>query len=268
MVFAAGVAGCGGDDDPVEGGALGLTEWLPRDWESYAAIDIAAFKDELDLDEDADPTTAPELEQLTALHFDVLRTGLGDSGEVLEAVEPASVTAAAISGSVDGRERRRIAAFATTGDLGEVGSRLGDLGYREVDGVLEGAAGEPAIRLEDGIVFASEDPDALRMIPDEQRDDPPAELLGELDGDDLAVYRVEARCYAETGAGVGVDGDTELGVLVPGGAEAEGMTPDTGEVGEADADGDVVVKPVIDPAAGAGALQQLQRYFPGYDCGE
>jgi len=263
LAAAALLAGCGDDDNPVEGGAIGLTEWLPKDAVTYTAVDIAAFEEELDLPEDANPMKEPALEP-HATAFAALLARRGPEPEaVLEAVDPGEVTATAASGSADGVV---VTALATVADEGEIGSRLGDLGYREADGVLEGGDGRPAIRLEEGIVFVSDDPDALREIPKEQREDPPLELLGELDGEDLAVTRIDDQCFTEIGAATRADGAAELAVLVPGGAEAERMEPDTGEVGEADADGEVVVKPVIEPGDGASARTLVSRFFPGYDC--
>lgn len=276
LAVVALIGGCGDDDNPVEGGGVGLTEWLPKDAVTYTAVDIAAYKEELDLPEDADPTSEPELEQVAVGPFSYLlpksslRLQTAQSGKplrfeaVLEAVDPTPVTAAATSGST-GSEGAGVAAFATTADEGEIGSRLGDLGYRDSGGVLVRSRGEPAIRLEEGLVFASDDPEALRDVPDEQRDDPPLKLLEELDGEDLAVTRVDGSCFAESGAATRADGTAELAVLVPGGAEAERMEPDLEAVGEPDADGELVVVPV-EAAENAGARFLLNQYLPGYDC--
>lgn len=273
---AALLAGCGGDDtDPATSGAVDLTRWLPKDAVTYTAIDIAAYKEELDLPEDAD------VERVSALGVGVLgpfgsllakppalepSTVPGDGplrfGAVLNAVDTSAVTSAAASDS----SGFTMTVMATSADVGEIGSRLGDLGYRDMGGVLVRGKGQPAIRLMEGLVFASDDPGMLRGIPDEPRDDPPLKLLEELDGADIAVNRIDGRCYSEAGASVHVDGSVELAVLVPGGGEAEGFQPDTGEVGEADADGEVVTKPVIEPADGESARAILARFWPGYEC--
>jgi hypothetical protein len=284
-LLALAVAGCGGGSGAGDGSdAAQLTKWLPPGSASYRAIDLTAFKDELGLPEDEDPWRG-RLGQQGAAPFAVLlptvkpqESGIVETGEsidgqtfnvpstaILEAVGPESVTSAATSQSGSGAENVNMSVFATSGDTDEIGSALGDLGYRYDGGVLVKGDRDPAIRLDDGLVFASDSADALRAIPEEPASDYPAKLLGDIGGDDVRVAAYGFECVVESGVGADADGSGRIAFLIDGGAEADRLDPQDALAGDPDVDGDLVTAEVEpgDPGIGAADILAL---FPRYDC--
>jgi hypothetical protein len=284
LAMVALVAGCGGGGGGGSSDAVDLTKWLPRGTANYQALDFAAFKDALGLDEDADPRTNPKLDMISRPVLDDLlpessersvAPGLADAGApgpnelstaLLDAIDPASITAAAVSRSEVGRVVVDTAVFATTADTGEIGSELGDLGYRDVDGILERGGEWPAVRLEDGLVFASSSADQLRALPDEPADELPATLLGDLNGDDVFVSAVPMGCVRENGASVAADGDGEVAVLIDHEADPQGLVVVGSLDSEPQADGDIVTADAKPDDERPGALLLHAERIPGYDC--
>jgi hypothetical protein len=280
LTAVALLAGCGGGGGGGTSDAVDLTKWLPSTTASFEALNLVAFKDALGLDEDADPRTNEQLDAVSEPIFSNLLPQAPDSWTgyrsdsrptgVLEAVDPSSITAAASSDAEAEHTTGNTTVYATTEDTGEIGSRLGDLGYRDEGGVLEhpdsGKLEWPAIKLDEGLVFASRSAEDLRAIPEERGEDLPAALLGKLEGDDIVVSTVPTDCVRESGASVSADGDAQAGVLVDQEADASRLVVVGGLDGESHSDGEEVVADVEPSEQAPGARALRAELIPSYDC--
>jgi hypothetical protein len=284
--MAGALAGCGGSGGGADNAAIELTKRLPPGAAAYEAIDLAAYKDAQGLPEDADPMSTAGLATAGQPPFNVFypvikaKTGVMQRSEdiskdsfssppltALDAIDPGSVTAAATSQESDRDREESVAVFATSADTGEIGSRLGDLGYKDVRGVLEAPGRGPSILLDDTVFYASDDADLLRALPDEPADDLPAALLGRLEGVDVIVSATRFGCIRESGVSVNGDGSSQIGFLIDGEASAERIEP-ADSTSDPRADGDVAladVAPEDAPEPSARAIRA--RLFPRYDCG-
>lgn len=243
-LFLALLAGCGGGagggDD-----AVALSRWLPAGADSYTAVDLTAFREGLDLPEDADatgrelaPYSGPALAPVFAAR----------DRKVLSALEPGALTAIASDGEVS--------AMATTADTGEIGSALGDLGFTDEGGVLvygdlgSGSGGRESVafRLDDGLIFAATDPAALRSLPKEPAEKAPSPLLNDFDAPYVFIAGVPGPgCIRAQVATAEPGGDGEIAWLVDGGASSDAVESQGSgaiEVGEPEVDGDLVTVPV------------------------
>lgn len=268
--LAALLAGCGGGSGGGDNTAVALTEWLPVGAPGYTAVDLAALREDLGGEEDLDPFSAPlgsNLLGAASLATDGLRDSAGApaSRELLRILRFGEATSIAESRDSESP----VTAIATSADTGEIGSDLGDAGYRDRGGILV-RGGDPAVLLEIGIVFVSPDPAALRGIPDEPADEPPDPLLEELEGPFVATT-LGQDCVRSQGASGEADGSGEVGLLIDGDADA-GRVRAAGspriELGEPEADGDVVTLAVEGPEDGAGfaAFDALSDGAVTYDC--
>lgn len=251
-LFLALLAGCGGGagggDD-----AVALSRWLPAGADSYTAVDLTAFREGLDLPEDADatgrelaPYSGPALAPVFAAR----------DRKVLSALEPGALTAIASDGEVS--------AMATTADTGEIGSALGDLGFTDEGGVLvygdlgSGSGGRESVafRLDDGLIFAATDPAALRSLPKEPAEKAPSPLLNDFDAPYVFIAGVPGPgCIRAQVATAQPGGDGEIAWLVDGGASSDAVESQGSgaiEVGEPEVDGDLVTVPVSYADEGTG----------------
>ncbi|MFN8151867.1 MAG: hypothetical protein U0R24_12185 [Solirubrobacterales bacterium] len=269
-------AGCGGDGGTgggADGDAVELSRWLPADAGSYSAVDLMTFRDDLDLADDADatgedlaPYAAPGLAPVFAA---------GDQ-DLIAALEPGALTAIASSGGSARPDGAGLSAMATSADTGEIGSALGDMGFREEAGVLVREGSSVAFKLEDGLIFAATDPAALRSLPEEPRDQSPSQLLEDLDAPFVYIVSVPGSgCIRSQAATAEPGGDGEIAWLVDGGADADAVDAQDSsaiEVGEPDVDGDLVTIPVsyVEGGAGSGsgvaARDALGSFQVSYDC--
>ncbi len=265
----------GGSDDNA---ALPLTKWLPTDAETYTAVDLSALREDLELDEEEDPldvspTTPFALasdEALGALY----EYGNDPSGSIFYALDLGNATGLASSGQANSV----VTAVATSADTGEIGSALGDIGYRERDGVLTYRGAMTHFKLDIGLIFAAHDPALLRAIPDDPRDDVPDPLLEELDGSfsQTEPPDADAGCLLSQGASGQGDGSGEVAFLVDGEADAESVREGSGyaselEIGEADADDDIAAVEVTpaedaDLESGFAAVDALRAGAVEYAC--
>lgn len=266
----SGGCGGGGSGPGGENAAVPLTEWLPRDAPGYVAVDLAALREDLGEEEDLDPFSAPPGSILHAAATEATDGMRGPAGEpepteLLRILRLGEATAIAESRASESA----ITAIATSADTGEIGSELGDAGFADSGGVLL-RAGDPAIRLEVGIVFVSPDPAALRRLPDEPAEDVPDPLLEELDAPFVETIP-GADCVRSQGASSEADGSGEIALVIDGGADASRVGVSSGArygLGEPDADGDVV-KLEADPPEGPigfAAVEALRDGAVSYDC--
>lgn len=231
----AALAGCGGGGGGGGNAAVSLTRWLPSNAPGYAAADLAALRDDLGLDEESDPLERPDnaLAAAAGAVLGPLALSLPDAVDLRFATEVA--TAREGEGA--------ITAIATSADTGEIGSALGDAGYRDRGGVLVGEPGSPAFKLVVGIVFAAPSPTPLRAIPDEPADEAPDPLIEDLSGPYVETRVSRAPCARIEGATGLADGSGEVVVLLDPGADAPDLrTQDTPtvKVGEPEADGETL----------------------------
>lgn len=268
----AGCGGGGGTGGGADGDAVELSRWLPADAGSYSAVDLMTFRKELDLADDADatgvdlaPYAAPGLAPVLAAR----------EGALIAALEPGALTAIASSGgSVRPGDGDVLSAMATSADTGEIGSALGDMGFREEGGVLVREGSPVAFKLEDGLIFAAADPAALRSLPKEPGGQPPSRLLQELDAPFIFIVGVPGSgCIRSQAATAEPGGDGEIAWLVDGGADADAVDAQDSsaiEVGEPDVDGDLVTIPVSYAEEGTGsgvaARDALGSFQVSYDC--
>lgn len=286
-LLAGTLAGCGGDGGSND--AVELTKRLPTHAIGYTALDLAALKSDLGLPDDADPLSAPRLRgtaysALAGLmpplrrRIEVVRPGEDISSEplkaprakILDSLDPGLITAVATSQRGKAGGGSGVTVLATSEDIGEIGSALGDLGFRDRGGVLEDPDGGAAVRLDDATVYASDDEDLLRSLPDDPVDDLPAELLDELEGDQVRVARSDG-CVQEYGSAGSDDGTAEFAFLVEGEADPAKVQisePSGIDVGATEVDGDVVKVRVESTSDGRATPEDLQsELLPGYDCG-
>ncbi len=268
------LAGCGGGDEPGGGGAVELTKWLPREARSYYVVDVSAVKEDLGLAEDAHPfdpltdQTQDSVFQLFALFMPppektysyVTANDPSDSKPqplseipLMKAVDPSAVTAAAQGVYGRGSDAFTLVALRTTADTGEIGSALGDLGYTDSDGLLvppDELGGAPSVKLEEGLIFASDDPGAFRSLTDEPADELPLRILGEVAGNEILAVSLPGiptgnrQDCVDAYALAGDRNGGEVAYLVDGEAEADRFSPqpdDEPQVEEVDADGDLLV---------------------------
>ena len=268
LALSPGLAGCGedtpsGGHDPVD-----LTRRLAPDAGEYVVADLARLRADLGLPEDADPlgvqSAAEEFSGLGMRPLAGLLAAL-PSRDVTAALDLGAARAAAYSSS--GRDG--VTALATDADTGDVGSDLGDLGYEDMGGILE-QKGEPNLRLEAGLIFASGDPALLRDLPKDPLDELPAPLLGEVDGD-VILYRSPGvgRC-TNVAASTDAEGDGELVIEVDGGAEIDNLELDQGggvRFGEPKVDGEIITVPVSSTRGGFAAEVATFGLLVSYDCG-
>lgn len=256
-----GSGGGGGDNDGVA-----LTEHLSTDADYYSAVDLTLLREDLDLPEDADPL-AGDLAPFGSIPLNPLLE-VADT-EVRDALELPFAYAAAGADTEDGF----VGVIGTTADTGEVGSVLGDLGFRDQAGVLvnEGKPGAVAVRLDLGLIYVSQEPAALRTIPAEPADDPPTELLGELDAPVIQTIPPPA-CGREAALTANADGSGELVYLINGGADATKLEPSSdggsgATFGEPEVDGDLIELPIdLGESDGLDARNLRSQYFIDYEC--
>ena len=125
---------------------------------------------------------------------------------------------------------------------------------------------DPAIRLDDGLVFASNSAEALRAIPEEPGDDYPAKLLGEIGGDDVFVFAGGFECESESGVAADSDGSGRIAFLVDGGADEGRLRPQDALADDPVVDGDLITAEVKPGDPGRGAREIQADLFPSYDC--
>ena len=268
LAVATLLSACGGGGSG--GNAVDLTKRLPHGADSYVVADLTKLREDLGLPEDADPLAPkaggdPAFTELAGPSFDALTRQLPAPG-VLGALDLGAVRAAALA--TTGGEG--VAVLSTDADTGDVGSNLGDLGYRDRGGILTGDGSGPSFHLEPGLIFVSGDPGRLRQLPDEPSDQLPATLLGEVDGDVIASLPGLADCSAGVAASAGADGDGELALLIDGGADAGRLRlADSSAVsfGDPAVDGDLITVPVSSGSGGFAAYRALTLLLVAYDCG-
>jgi len=270
VALLGGGCGGGGSGPGGENAAVPLSEWLPRDAPGYVAVDLAALREDLGDEEDLDPFSAPPGSTLYVAATeatDGIRGPAGETGptDLLRILSLGEATAIAEARDSESA----ITAIATSADTGEIGSDLGDAGFADRGGVLL-RGGDPAIRLEIGIVFVSPDPAALRTIPDEPADDAPDPLLEELEAP-FVETTLGADCVRSQGASGEADGSGELALLIDGAADASLTRVAEGDrfgLGEPDADGDVVTLDANPPEGPTGfaAVEALRDGAVSYDC--
>lgn len=271
LAFAALVAaGCGDGGNGGENAAVALTERLPVGADRYVAVDLAALRDGLDLDADADPLS-PSAPAPFAIAANAALAGLRGGGSIAPAIDATAdlglATAIAGSESPDGP----VVVIATAEDTGEIGSRLGDIGFRDRGGILAEPGRPAAFRLEDGIVFASTAAAALRALPDEPRDEPPDPLLDDLDAPYVETAPTPGGCVRSQGATGEPDGSGEVALLIDGDADADRVQRSTVagiELGAPEADGDLLTVAArgSPAAAGLAAPEALRSGAVAYDC--
>ena len=261
----AAVAGCGGSDGG-EGAAVDLTKRLPADADFYSTVDLGALRQGLDLPDDADPLDGDLLSFSGPLG---ILAQFGDP-DVTEALELPQAFALATAVTADGP----VTAIATHADTGEIGSTLGDLGFEDQGGVLSGGDSQTlAVRLDDGAIYLARDAEGLEGIDREPADDPPRQLLEELDAP-LIQTTPSPDCARESAITANADGSGEIAYLIDGGADASRLAPPESDVddrvtfGEPQVDGDLITLMV--EAEGDGNVlvaQQVQaQLFLVYEC--
>jgi hypothetical protein len=187
---------------------------------------------------------------------------------IIRAIDPGAITVAAkrqTRGS--GKGYANLAAFATAADTGEVGSALGDLGYRDVDGILVRGQDDPAIRLDDGLIFASNDVAALRSVPDEQADDVPLDILGRAPGDAIIASGAGPDCVRESATVTTADGAASIAFLVDGDADGDRVQPQSAIINDPDVHGNFVEAQVQGGGPTTGPALIQAKLLPSYDCG-
>lgn len=283
LAIAVAVGGCGGEDDsepePPVGDAIELTRWLPEGGSFYDSMDVADFKDELGLPEDADPLADKKLSRYTSGNLSGALFATNVQGDVREALDLPAVTQVA-SFSPSDQAVDPITAMAGA-DPDRVRDALEALGFVEHDGVLEGPEGwraegvdeedhgseqqNPlAVRIEDGIIFTSSSAELLQSV----RSEPgalPLPVQEELDGD-LTQAMLPYACIDGSGYEMDADGSGALIYLVDGGADPESFdAKDGGAFGTPEADGELLRVPFeIDPPNAPTELQV--ETFASYRC--
>jgi hypothetical protein len=170
-----------------------------------------------------------------------------------------------------------LTAIATRADTGEIGSALGDLGFRDRDGILTRRGDETAFLLDLGLVFASEDPALLRGLPDDPREEVPDPLLEELDGPfTVTVPSGPSDCVRRQGASGHPDGSGEVAFLTQGEADVEGIQPGLSfpsgsEIEDPEADENIASAEIIptggsDAAPPLGVFEVLRPGALAYEC--
>jgi len=266
LVVVLLIAGCGGGDGGSE--AIDLTKRLAPGGDFYAVVDVATLKQDLGLPEDADPLDiTAESDPVAELVSPALSplAGLVDP-EIAEALDLGAVDAAAASSiGSDG-----VTVISTTADTGEVGSALGDLGFEDRGGILEGdGEGAPTFRLEEGFILVAADPSLLRDLPAEPADELPAPMLGELDGSGIFISTRPSACTTGFGMGSDADGSGEVGFLVEGGADAARLELDEDagiSFGVPEVDGALITVAVDSDDGSAAAPAAAALLLVNYDC--
>lgn len=282
--------GCGGGESGGNG-AVALTKRLSPDL-GYAVADLTAAREALGLPEDADPLARDEggrspFLPLVQEPFGSLGASIGRT-PVTDVVDPALVRGVATDLPRAGSEP--VTVVRTDADTGEIGSSLGDLGYAERGGILElprglteaapsgrpesgisvveGPEQPPAFLLEDGLVFISLDPAALRDLPAEPLDELPTPLLEALDEPAITTFP-GPECTSGLVAGTNVDGGGEVAFGVP-----EDPDPTRLEISDGagvsfeapEVDGDLVVARFDSAQPTTGAAIVVGLLAVDYDC--
>jgi hypothetical protein len=286
LAAAALLAGCGGGGGGGTSDAVDLTKWLPDDATSYRVADVSGIKEDLGLPEDANPVdplkdeTQDAALQIIGIFIPPVSATIPAGTKppevprfrdmpLLNAIDPAAVTAAASAILGPGPDIPRTVVLETTADTGEVGSALGDLGYTDDGGILvppDDIKDAPTVRLDDGLIFASTEPDALRSIPDDPADELPLRILDEVDGRQIVATRTDADCVVES-AIAGDREEGELAYIVDGQAEEDRFTPaGDSQVEDIDVHGDLLVAHVELRGDQQSINDFVSVNLPGYDC--
>jgi hypothetical protein len=235
--LAAAASGCGGGAG--SNGVAELTKRLSPQALTYDVADFTTLREDLGLDEEADPLDSENdvLAAAASRSLAVLAVPEIDPA-VISALELGSARSAATSSGPGGL----VTMIATDADTGEIGSALGDLGYSDAGGVLVKRGGL-SFRLDVGIVFVS-DPAALRALPEEAADDLPDPLLNELDGPFVEVSKQSAEsgpCVRSAGVTSEADGTGSYAFRVNGDADAAAVRDggDGVDFDEPEADGEI-----------------------------
>ncbi|MGB2852589.1 MAG: hypothetical protein WBC01_13090 [Solirubrobacterales bacterium] len=291
------LGGCSGDSDEPVGdqsagsNAFDVVRLLPQDAQSYSTVDLAALKRGLGLSTSASPYNDRQLIPFTSEVLNGVYAGAPNRA-VRDAPDLPSATALASSSAGRGPQ---ITAVATSADPAEIRKALGDLGFVDRGGVLEGPDGERAsperheakiekvpagtaiaetepppvhgaiaVRFADGAFLVSDSGELLRSLGSVAGESP-LRVQSSLEGDATFAFK-GGGCILEQGIATNADGSGVLIFEVDGVPDPKGFSGlNSPRFGEPIVGGEQLRIP-IDLDAPEAPASFLLVALPGYDC--